>query len=146
MLANPRKSKNKSKEYRLQEKISEKVKSVFSVQSVFKFLSIAAGWWTYSLIYYSVCRCVPSLRQGHKSKKWNTDSTDFTRISLFTDSFFWFYFGQWCFDFGVIYLDLQVLEHFLFGVWRRCTRWNVMRCFSEERECPSTRESTKIQN
>ena len=43
MLANPRKSKNKSKEYRLQEKISEKVKSVFSVKSVFNFLSIAAG-------------------------------------------------------------------------------------------------------
>ena len=49
MLANPRKSKNKSKEYRLKKKISEKVKSVSSVKSVFKFLSIAAGVWT---LYY----------------------------------------------------------------------------------------------
>ena len=49
MLANPRKSINKSKEYRLKKKISEKVKSVFSVQSVFKFLSIAVGGWT---LYY----------------------------------------------------------------------------------------------
>ena len=39
-------------------------------------------------LFITWCRCAPSLRQGHKSKKRNTDATDLTRIGLFTDLFF----------------------------------------------------------
>ena len=89
-LANPRKSRLKSNNYLPTKKISEKVKSVFSVKSVFKFLSIAAGLWTlyYHRYNYSVLPLCPWPSAGPQIKKWNTDSTDFTRIGLFTDSFF----------------------------------------------------------
>ena len=70
MLANPRKSKNKSKEYRLKKKSVKKSNPCSSVISVFKFLSIAVGGWTlyYHRYNFSWWRCVPSLRQEHKSK------------------------------------------------------------------------------
>ena len=68
-----------------------------SVLSVFYFrpASIAVGRWALYVHWYcySVVRCgVPSLRQGHKSKK-NTDSTDLTRIGL-SRIFFWYYWAN----------------------------------------------------
>ena len=95
-----------------------------SVQSVFYFrpVSIAVGWWTLSTRRYNYsvlplwpciifrvavvslynipcCRCVPGLRQGHKSKNE-------TRISLtlhglvFSRIHFFVIFRQWYLDFG----------------------------------------------
>ena len=70
-LANPRKSENKSNNHLPTKKISEKAKSVSSVQSVFKFLSIAVGWWThYSHWYiYSLLLLCPQPSAGPQIKK-----------------------------------------------------------------------------
>ena len=88
-----------------------------SVLSVFHFrpVSIAEGWWTPLLtdIFIPCCRCVPSLQQGHKSKK-ETRIPRTWHGSVFHGSFFWFYFGQRCLDLGLIYLDLRVPGRSLF--------------------------------
>ena len=71
MLANPRKSKNKSKEYRLKKKSVKKSNPCSSVISVFKFLSIAAGGWTlyYHRYIYSVVPLCPQPAAGTQIKK-----------------------------------------------------------------------------
>ena len=100
-LANPRKSTNKSKEYSFKKKISEKAKSVFSVQSVFKFLSIAAGWWTHyshRYIYSLLSLLCPQPSAGPQIKKWNTDSTDEHGL-VFSRIHFLIIFRQWYLDF-----------------------------------------------
>ena len=55
-LANPLKSENKSNNHLPTKKISEKVKSVSSVQSVFNFLSIAVGVWPHCYHRYNLFR------------------------------------------------------------------------------------------
>ena len=115
-LANPRKSTNKSKEYRFKKKISEKAKSVSSVKSVFNFLSITAGVWTlyYHRYNYSVLPLCPQPSAGTQIKKKKHGCHGLDTDRSFHGSFFWFY---WAIDYWIlvwIYLDLKVLGHFLF--------------------------------
>ena len=145
-LANLRTSTNKSKEYRFKKKISEKVKSVFSVKSVFKFLSITAGVWTlyYHRYNFPCCRCAPSLRQGHKSKK-ETRITPRSTDWSFTDNFL-IIFHQWYLDFDLDLAGFASVRALPFGVWYGDVIDRMLSYAFRKRECPSTHKSTKIQN
>ena len=99
-----------------------------SVISVFHFrpVDIAEGWWTplltdifiqcFSQInLFRVVVVSPAFGVDTNQKKkhgYHGLDTDWS----FTDFFFWFYFGQWCLDLGLIYLDLRVQRHSLFPV------------------------------
>ena len=68
------------------------------------------------------CRCVPSLRHGHKSKKWNTDCTEIHGL-VFHGSIFWFNLANDSWIPLWIYLDLRVLTHSL--SWRYLCYYSV---------------------
>ena len=103
-----------------------------SVISVFHFrpVDIAEGWWTpyyHWNIFFQCCRCVPSLRRGHKSKK-ETRISQTWHGSVFHGSFF---DNIWVSDSWIwlwIYWDLRVLTHSL--------SWRYRYCYSAYRHQP----------
>ena len=103
-----------------------------SVISVFHFrpVDIAEGWWTPYYpwnIFFLCCRCVPSLRRGHKSKK-ETRISQTWHGSVFHGSFF---DNIWVSDSWIwlwIYWDLRVLTHSL--------SWRYRYCYSAYRQQP----------
>ena len=106
------KIQNKSNNHLPTKKISEKAKSVFSVQSVFKFLSIAEGRWTllltdifilcFSLIYsFRVAIVSPAFGVDTNQKKkhgYHGLDTDWSFTDLFLILFGSMMFG-FCYGF-----------------------------------------------
>ena len=104
----------------------------------------AYGHYIITDIIIPCCRCVPSLRQGHKSKK-ETRITPKSTDWSFTDNFL-IIFHQWYLDSDLDLAGFASARALPFGVWYGDVIDRMLSYAFRKRECPSTHKSTKILN
>ena len=104
----------------------------------------AYGHYIITDIIIPCCRCVPSLRQGHKSKK-ETRITPRSTDWSFTDNFL-IIFHQWYLDSDLDLAGFASARALPFGVWYGDVIDRMLSYAFRKRECPSTHKSTKILN
>ena len=115
-LANLRTSTNKSKEYRFKKKKSVKKSNPCPpLNQCLNFCPSPQAYGHYIItdIIFPCCRCVPSLRQGHKSKK-ETRITPRNTDRSFHGFIFWWYFVSEIWILIWIKQDLRALRCSLF--------------------------------